>query len=197
MDYTTLERVTNAIGSASKGDDALVARLISETSRTIDRYCSGFVDSDNYFMKETVTDELTHGRVDGAGVILCHVNKPRIWSLSKASFRTSPLESWLEVRPASVTLSENYSVMLWAGALRTHSNMEVKLSYLGGLYETQEEIPGDLGNAADVLAVRFYREIKSNLTDSIGIAEMGTLTYTKSMPVRVTQMLAPYKRWIR
>ena len=78
--------------------------------------------------------------------------------------------------------------MVPRGVVRT------KMSYIGGYGATLGELPPDLVEAATVLAVRLYREVKSGLTDTIGVAELGMLAYTKAWPVRVTEMLQPWKR---
>jgi hypothetical protein len=39
-------------------------------------------------------------------------------------------------------------------------------------------------------------EIKSGLADSIGVAETGMMMYTKAFPVRLVEMLKPYRRAI-
>jgi hypothetical protein len=45
-----------------------------------------------------------------------------------------------------------------------------------------------------VLAARFYKEAQGGLTDSVGVAELGMIMYTKALPVRFTEMLTKYLR---
>lgn len=196
MDYTTLSRVTEILGAESRDDDALVGRMISEASRWIDRFCCGKVGVDNYFARETITDEITSGFVDGAGVVLCHPMKPKVWTVSAVAVKESPGDVWHELSVINAQVSGDYSVLVESGFGVPRARIWAKLSYEGGFWETTEEMAGDLMNAADLMAVRFYREAKSSLSDSIGVAELGTLMYTKAIPARVSQMLQPYRRWV-
>ena len=43
--------------------------------------------------------------------------------------------------------------------------------------------------AATVQAIRLYKEARSGLGDSIGVAELATMVYTKAFPQRVTETL--------
>lgn len=195
MDYTTLANVKAVLGADAVGDDALISRIITEASRAIDRHVAGgMLKSDNYFLLETITDELLNGQVDAQGRILCRAHKPLVASVSTAAFRYAPSMSWVTVLTDNITI-DGYSVTLWAGQV-VRRKVQVKLTYSGGLATSTIGLPGDITNAADLLSTRFYREIKSNLTDSIGVAELGTLQYTKAFPTRLIEMLKPYKRVI-
>jgi len=68
--------------------------------------------------------------------------------------------------------------------------VQVKISFTGGF----NPLPDDLVNAATLLTIRFYKEVKTGLSDSIGIAELGMLQYTKAFPERLAAMLKPYRR---
>ncbi len=195
MDYTTLANVKQAIGATENTDDALISRLITEASRVIDRYCAGSSNSDNYLEQETITDLVIDGLGDAKGNILCHPPKPRIISVSAASYRPSPLDSWLSIAADHVQIKGS-SVWLFAGASERYG-LQVKLSFTGGLAAATANLPGDIVNAADLLSIRFYREIKSGVTDSIGVAELGTLQYTKALPVRVVELLKPWRMLVR
>ena len=195
MDYTTLVSVKLVKDAQSVTDDTLMSKLITEASRTIDRYCAGGnLKSDNYFAFETITDELITGQVDSNGRIICRPRKPFVASISSFSYRSTPSSPWTTVDPAMIDIS-GYTVAAWAG-LATRGNVTVKATYSGGLSASTAGLPADIINAADLLAVRFYMEIKSGLADSIGVAETGMMMYTKALPIRLVEMLKPYKRVI-
>jgi hypothetical protein len=194
MDYTTLANVKAALGATASGDDALVGQMITQASRVIDRLCSGSMDSDDYLKSETVSDEIVSGIAGANGNILCLPKKPSVTAVSAAAYRYGPLDQWTIVPVDRITF-KNYAVTLWAGLGGLYGKVQqVKISYTGGLGAAVANLPADITNAADLLSVRFYREIKSNLTDSIGVAELGTLQYTKAFPTRVLEMLKPYRR---
>jgi hypothetical protein len=75
----------------------------------------------------------------------------------------------------------------------------VTISYNGGLGTLSDSaytIPDDLVDVTTLLAIRFYREAESGLTDAIGVAELAQMVYTKAWPTRVIEMLQPYKRFV-
>jgi hypothetical protein len=188
-DYATLSSVKAALGSSETTDDSLLAALITQASRVIDRHCAGFADSDNYFVRITVTDEVSPALVSADGKLYCWPRKPKVESVSALAYRFDPREAWQSVA-AAYAVVDGYTVS--ADVSERRGKAQVKISYIGGF----NTLPDDLVNAAVLLAVRFYKEIKSGLTDSIGVAELGTLQYTKALPARVVEMMRPYKRMV-
>lgn len=193
MDYTTVARVKLALDAQQTTDDTLLASIIASVSRAMDRMLSGRADCSNYLQSESKTETL-RGRVDKDGRILCHPLKPRISSISSFAYRATPLGSWHPVDVDRLTIS-GYVVTAFT-SLTGRDPQFVQISYAGGLAATTADLPADILDAADILAVRFYREIKSGLGDTIGLSETGEMIYTKAWPVRVLEMLAPYKRKI-
>lgn len=189
-DYATLSAVKTALGSAETTDDSLLASLITQASRAIDRHCAGFTDSDDYFIRETVTDDVLTGMASADGKLYCWPRKPKVESVSALEYRFDPRDAWVSLMAAYAEV-EGYAVSIW-GVPGGRGRAQVKISYVGGF----TPLPDDLVNAAVLLAVRFYKEVKSGLTDSIGVAELGTLQYTKALPARVVEMLRPYKRMV-
>ncbi len=121
--------------------------------------------------------------------LYCWPRKPKVESVSALSYRFDPRETWQSVT-AAYAVVDGYAVS--ADVSERRGKAQVKISYIGGF----NTLPDDLVNAAVLLAVRFYKEIKSGLTDSIGVAELGTLQYTKALPARVAEMLRSYKRMV-
>lgn len=183
-DYTTLAAVKRALGSAENADDVLLTELITQASRTIDRYCGG---SDNYFVRETLSNVTVRGYVSADGILCCWPPKPIVESVSYLAYRFSAHESWHELDPAKADVLK--ASVSWNG-VSGQGKVQVNISFIGGF----SSLPDDLVNAATLLSVRFYKEVKSGLTDSIGVAELGMLQYTKALPERVQVMLKPYKR---
>lgn len=192
MDYTTIENVKQVLGADTDTDDLLLARLITEASRAIDRVCSRSSRADHYFELIEVENELLMGDVDVQGRILCRPMKPLVVSVANAEYRASPMETWQTVQADRISIN-GYAILLWLG-IAGRGKKQVRLTYTGGLASSPEGLPADIVNAADVLAVRFYKEIKSGLTDAIGVAELGEMVYTKAFPSRVLEMLKPYSR---
>lgn len=189
-DYASLSAVKAALGSAETTDDSLLATLITQASRAVDRLCAGFTDNDDYFVRETVVDEVLPALISADGKLYCWPRKPKVESVNALAYRFDPSETWISLTAAYASI-DGYTVSIW-GVPSGRGRAQVKISYVGGF----NPLPDDLVNAATLLAVRFYKEVKSGLTDSIGVAELGTLQYTKALPARVVEMLRPYKRMV-
>jgi hypothetical protein len=193
MDYTTVAQVKAALGTTEVADDAILATTITAASRAIDKHCTGAVQAaDNYFELGNVANEQIWGVVDQNGALVCWPRKPIITAISALSYRASPREDWTAVNLSWLNI-DGGQVAAWLG-LADRSPRWVKISYTGGLADSAASLPADLIEAATVLTIRFYRESKSGLTDTIGVAELGMLIYTKALPIRVVEMLRPYKR---
>ncbi len=192
MNYTSVARVKLALGANETADDALLNTLIAASSRAIDRKCTGAQNSNDYFTLAPVNDEvLRNGVVDRNGNLLCWPHKASVSSVSSLAYRYGPLDTWIDISPDNVALTGNL-VLAALGLSRTRP--WVRISYTGGLADNIDNLPADLIEAATVLSVRYYREVKTGLSDSIGVAELGTLMYTQAWPVRVLDMLQPYIR---
>ncbi len=192
MDYTDLATVKEAIGATELTDDALLARVITAASRMIDRYCAGAKATD-YFAGAAVADELSSGVISRDGQLYIFPLKPTISQVLALSYRYGVGQPWNEVDVSDVII-DGYLVVVGLSEMARNGIVRTKMSYIGGYGATLGELPPDLVEAATVLAVRLYREVKSGLTDTIGVAELGMLAYTKAWPVRVTEMLQPWKR---
>lgn len=183
-DYTNLTAVKRALGSQETADDVLLAELITQASRAIDRQVAS---ADNYFAREILLEVMVSGHLT-AGNLLCHLPKPVVESVQAFAYRESPEQLWKMIDPHKLLIN-GYSVTTGLH-LAGFGKVQVQTSFTGGY----DPLPGDLVNLATLLSIRFYREVKSGLGDSIGVAELGTLTYTKAFPARLVEMLKPYKR---
>lgn len=201
MNYTTLAKVKAALGAEEVADDAIIQAKIDEASRMLDMtICHAPAD---YFKAETITDVVIMGRVDLEGNILCWPEKAVVNSVTSFSYRFSPQESYVVVDPAHVEISADRQVKAYAGAT-ARGRCSVKITFSGG-YGTETwggspstatiaGMPADIVDAVTVLAVRLYKEEKGGLTDAIGVAELGTMTYTKAIPQRVIKIGEKYGR---
>jgi len=194
MDYTDLASVKTAMDTTKATDDTEIGVLITAVSRAIDRKLTGSPDSDDYFKIETVTDELIRGQIAKGGSVLCHPHKPKITSVTSIEYRFYPQNSWVAISPTYAAF-DHRGIKIFS-SFSERSEIFLKLSYVGGLFTDGETpiIPADFKEAATVLTVRYYKEVKSGLGDTIGVAELGTLVYTKAWPQRVLDLIAPYKR---
>ena len=192
MNYTTLARVKIALGADASTSDAHLNAIIASVSRAIDRKCAAMVNSDDYFTLATVTGEQGQGRAARNGTIIYPARKVTIQSVSSFEYRFNPRSDWLSVDAQYITHS-GYLAKAWRDSIAA-GDVLVRMTYSGGLAATPDALPADILDAADVLAVRFFKEIKSGLGDTIGVAELGTLQYTKAWPARVLEMLKPYMR---
>jgi hypothetical protein len=197
MDYTDLSRVKEALGTETPSDDAVLADLITAASRDLDRRVTGAPSGAgaDYFALETIEGETGKGLVTARGNILYTARKSVVQSVEHFEYRASPLSSWVEASPDLITIDGNV-VMVWtlAAHLRGESGLQVRLSYTGGIAEDSADLPADLVEAVTVLAVRMYREAQTGMADSVGVAELGSMSYTKAMPARVREVVRQYQR---
>jgi hypothetical protein len=188
----------HAVGNT---DDALLEKLITAASRSIDRECTGVPDGLNYFMTETVVNEVLEGLLDYTGQsIICYPHKPIITAVTAFSYQENITKTAYPIPSADVAsrveisgpLVKAYPANIYLD--EWPSKCRVILSYTGGLGLTVDDLPDDLQELAAILAVRFYREAETGLTDQIGVAELGTMSYTRSWPVRVQEKIQNFKR---
>ena len=192
MDYTNLLTVKEAIGATELADDALLSRIITAASRMIDRYCAGAKATD-YFAGSAVAEEAGTGVISSRSELHVYPLKPLVTAVLALSYRAAPGQPWRDVDVSDVVIN-SYEVIAALNESVARGIVRTKISYTGGYGATVADLPPDLVEAATVLAVRLYKEVKSGLTDTIGVAELGMLAYTKAWPVRVTEMLQPWKR---
>lgn len=204
MDYTTLATVKEAIRAktAVTTDDSRISRAITDASRAIDRKCTGAPDSDavDYFKLETKNNEMIPGRIDRNGVISCYPRKPVVASVTSFEFRLTPVDPWVSI-DASRVATDGVKVEAYQyGTSYTFTACQVRITYSGGLAAVVADLPADLVNIATLLAVRFYREEETGLSDAIGVADAATgmegVVYTKAFPERFNKMIQPFIRTV-
>lgn len=179
--------------SKENAADAILADYITRASRLVDRLCTGVPGVSDYFLAEDIAGEIvTNGVINYKGDISLYPHKPVITAVTALSYRYRLSQPWTAADITRVSL-ETDTVRAELNLLYAE-NIYVMLSYTGGLGKTLEDLPADFVDAATVLAVRLYKEARSGLGDSIGVAELGTLTYTKAFPLRVQETLENYAR---
>jgi len=194
MDYTTLLRVKTAMDSKETTADADLLDYITRASRVIDNLCVGVPGGQNYFGTETIVDELlTNGLIDSYGVLRVYPHKPAIQTVSAFSYRFGLTRPWSDVDLARVA-PEGGPLVVYEGNLCYSERVYARISYTGGLGLTVDDLPADLVDIATLMAIRLYKEERSGLGDSIGVAELGGMVYTKAIPERVRVVLAAYTR---
>lgn len=198
MNYTTLAKVKLALDAHEVTDDNLIKAKITEASRTMDvTLCKAEPD---YFKLETVSAEIRNGIITKDGDIVCWAKKVIVNSVASFEYRLTPRTAWVTVDPAYVEITNKRQLRAYGVAGLTSVRCQVRVTYSGGYGTESGEpavitgLPEDVIDAATVLSVRFYKEEKNGLTDAIGVAELGTMQYTKRFPARVEEMMKPYRR---
>jgi hypothetical protein len=188
MDYTTLALVKQAMDSKETVQDTVLSSFITRASRYLDKLCTSQSNVANYFMTETVNAEiLTNGVIDFAGRLAVFPHKPVITAVSAIAYRYSLRQNWIDGDPLMTALLQD--MVVFEGYLPSWDQGYVKISYTGGLGLTVTDLPEDLVDLATTMTIRLYKEARTGLGDSIGVAELGMLVYTKAFPQRVLDML--------
>lgn len=177
-------------------DDQILQRVITAASRAIDRKCTGVPDAVNYFMLETVTGERLNGQVDYMGQsILTYPHKPIITAVSAFAYQQNITTLAYSVDPSRIDLDGPKMQAYPTGMpVDFPSRCRIITTYTGGLSGSTAALPDDLQDACAMLAIRYYREEESGLSDAVGVAELAQMIYTKAWPVRVIEGLQPYIR---
>lgn len=203
MDYTTYDHFMRSLGSQStelapSTDKAAIDACITAASRAVDRECTGSAEPEaaDYFKLETKTDQELLGWVNRNGMIVCYPRKPLITAVTALSYRHRIKDQWTAVDPAEISLQGPKLEAYPTGITFNNSRVFLKLSYSGGLGATPAALPADLVELTTLLAIRFYREAETGMTDAIGVAELGTLVYTQALPARFKAMIQPFKRTV-
>ena len=200
MDYTTLADVKSAMDSKETVADAVLADYITKASRYLDQLCTSQPNVADYFKAETIIDEvLTNGVVDFSGRLTVFPHKPVVTAVTAIAYRYSLRNPWVVGDPTLVQPMQE--MVIYEGALTSADMIYTKITYTGGLGATVTDLPKAFVDLATVMTVRLFKEARSGLGDSIGVAELGMMVYTKAFPQRVLDMLnvANYARiapWI-
>ena len=198
MDYTDLTRVKQAMDSQENTADAILSDYITRASRLIDRLVVGIPGVQDYFKSETIANEqLNNGVIDYAGRLTVYPHKPVVTAVTALSYRYTLSHAYTDANIAMV--QPEYEGILFEGCLPYSERIYVKCSYTGGFASSTSGLPDDILELGTLMAVRLYKEARSGLGDSIGVAELGTLTYTKALPSRAREIIALYARtapWI-
>lgn len=199
MDYTTVGRVVAEaikVQVSPNPDEALLQLLITSASRAIDRKVTGAASNDamNYFEMADVANETGRAIIDRDGTLRYAPHKPVVNSIASMSYRFAPSREWLELDSDIFYPDGEFACAFGALAGNAPGKVFIQISYNGGLAEDVADLPADLIELATLLSARFYREAETGLSDAIGVAELGTLIYTKAWPVRFVEMLQPFVR---
>ena len=188
MDYTTLQLVKDAMQSKETVQDTVLQSFITRASRYLDTLCTSQPNVVDYFKLEAVTDEiLTNGVINFRGDLAVFPHKPVITSVSSLSYRFSLRDGWTSGNTEWVSCEQTMAV--FEGGLPSSEKIYVKLSYTGGLAADVPSLPQDFVDLATVMTIRLYKEARSGMGDSVGVAELGKLVYTKAFPIRVLETL--------
>jgi hypothetical protein len=197
MDYTDLASVKLEAGINVSDDDTQISGIVTAASRWLDREMTGRPgpDSDNYLLTETKTAEILYGQVDKDGNVAVWVHKPVVSAVASMAWRPDTYTGWVQVDTNHLTI-DGYKVTAEYAALMNGSRgkVQIQMTYTGGIALTTTDLPADVQEDVRVMAIRIYRENKTGLTDSMGVAELGTATYTKAMPERLRDWTKSYKR---
>ena len=199
MDYCTIARVKSElhVKSGSTVDDALLAKLITDASRAMDKKATGVPYADDYFKLETVTNEQLLGQVNYDGkFILVAPHKPLVTSVTAFAYQEDPTTTLYTVAAPIVSRIAGPVVKVYPTnlSLCSPSACDVTISYTGGLGATVDDLPEDLQELAALLTIRYYREVETGLGDQMGVAELASLTYTKAWPIRLSEQFNVYCR---
>ena len=198
MDYTSLDEVHTAM----QGDDtitvqdSILSKYITKASRLMDMLATGVYDysSQDYFTKADVTNEYLTNGVISNGALTIYPHKAVINSVASLSYKYRLKDAYTIADTASI--SPEVDSVYYEGWIPYQERVYVQISYNGGFASDEADLPPAFIDLATMIAVRLYKEARGNYTDAIGIAELGTMIYTKSFPARFLETLPMYQRTV-
>lgn len=188
MDYTSLAYLKKElrIESTNVADDSYLTTLIGQASRVVDLLATnGVPNVTDYFTLATVVDE-PFGRsavVDVNGNLSLWPHKAVVNSVAGINYRWSPLGNWQPFESNRILTSpDSGKVEVWTSWGTRPGRLFGQISYSGGYGPAVTDLPPMVVRLTTLLAGRFYREGEGGLNDVMGVAELGTLVYTKALP---------------
>lgn len=190
-DYCTAQDVKDYLEITGSQHDTVLADLATRASRWLDDTCQHAKG----FNQETVTDEQLRGIIDNDGNLVFAVKKAVANSITALAWGTNPTNF--------TTLDKTYCWAEWGlkgshvvkwlgGGLQYYRRYPiiVKVSYSGGY----ASVPEDLVHAAIIMAARAFKSRQAGFADVVGVAELGTLMFSKLAPAHVMLTIKNHKR---
>lgn len=184
-DYCSIQNVKDYLQISGTTYDNLLNTLVSSASKIVDNFCEHPLS----FNQETVT-EIVRARVDNDGNLVAAIGKPKLVSVSALAYRTNPSNS-VALDVALIEI-DGFCLRHMGGNLGFVRNKPLKatVTYVGGY----SPLPQDLVHATIVLAARIFKAKDAGFADVVGVAELGTLQYSKVMPREIQKALQNLKR---
>jgi hypothetical protein len=166
---------------------------IASACAAIDDFC--YMRVQGAFAEQMLTESIT-AYIDNDGwlVIPCSLPKPQVNSIAALSYQPTPVDPVTTFSlPPQAWVENTYLLRVGGSNMSPVQGREVMatLTYTGGY----SPLPSDIARAALALAARFYKEKDSGFSDTIGSADLGTLTYKKDIPSDIKMMLRHHVRY--
>lgn len=191
MLYSTLEQLKATLDiKAADGDpaDDLLLMAIDYGSRLLDLMVAG-PNGQDFFAETSFTDAILSGILAADSSLQAWPRLYPITAVTAMAWRYNPLGEWQPL--TSFEVVDKKKLVGW-GAIGEVGRVSVRASFAGGGADITDLPPG-VNEVANLLSARIYREYGTQLTDAMGIAELGTLVYTSALPARAVNTIKFYK----
>ena len=198
MAYATVTEIKTSLNKTDNTDDGVLVQLLDAASENIDRFCNR---PDGFMADTTATARLYRGSGTGWQRIdeFVEVSTVKVKPSSTSSYETWTSSDYLEC--AGDERFPNYNPTVQGkpyDALRVDPNGDYTIFYQDGTYPTVEitakwgyatQVPYSIKTACIMQAERWYKRMKSGMSDTLASAEIGMLMYTRSLDPDIQRLL--------
>ena len=198
MAYATITELRTALNKTDNTDDAVLVRLLDAASQNIDRFCNR---PDGFVADTTASARLYKGSGTGWQRIDECVEVSTVKTKASA---TSSYDTWTSSDYIECSGDErfpNYNPIVEGKpytALRVDPNGDYSIFYTDGTYPTVEvtarwgyasQVPYSIKEASVMQAVRWYKRLKSGMSDTLASTDVGLLMYTRTLDPDIQRLL--------
>lgn len=198
MAYATISQLREELGKTDTGDDGTLVRLLDAATRNIDDACrrpDGFVSDTTASARLYMGNNEEFLRIDEFTSITQLRVKPAA---------TSDYETWTSADYITCAGDRRFpdynpdAKQRPYTALRTDPNGDYTIFYADTQYPTVEvtacwgfwtSVPATIRQACIMQAVRWYKRLKSGMSDTLASTDAGTLMYTQSLDPDIRRLL--------
>jgi hypothetical protein len=198
MAYATVTELKNELGKGVTDDDTVLVRLLDTATRNIDDFCNR---PDGFVSDTTATARLYMGNNEG----FIRIDEfTSITQLRVKPAATSDYEIWTSadyITCAGDRRFPDYNPTVKGKpytALRADPNGDYTIFYQDTEYPTVEvtacwgyatSCPPTIKTACIMQAVRWYKRLKSGMSDTLASVDAGLLMYTQTLDPDIQRLL--------
>lgn len=198
IDYTTSQNVFDygKVTSPSVTEQAVMAALVTATSRKIDDYCN------MYFSSTAWTARVFPARVDVEGVLTAWLPSPTVTALTAADWRLGAQSTWTSIDSTLFDTETDIEPGLDGCVLRVLDQsyrvyrgrrLQMRVTYTGG-WASLSDIPSSFEWAVRRACWWEYKKRDAPM-EKTAMPQLGVVVVPQSWPPDLKEAFKPYVHW--